>query len=165
MMGLLMLLALLALPASSVQAYSGPQVIRDDHDGNPFVEWGGQMWAGVSNVNNGYDSNHMYAFEGSYPNYAYFDWYPFPNPSPTYMCPFPHIPNVSQSKDDVQYTSTPTMQSTPDIDQGQTKGWWVAGIPGNFTSSDWIEVEGDSGISSLTLTADAVSFHYNDPSC
>jgi hypothetical protein len=155
--------SLITMRTQSVSAYSGLQVPRDESDSCCVIKhYGGPgVWQTDSSPN-GYDSNAAYAppAQGHYITY-----YPYPNPSPTQMCPVFHVPNVSEASNFLSFTGYHPSYGTAEsngVNETYAHNYWVSIPQGSYYSSDYVYTSDNSDQPySGDWAVDVVEFHYN----
>ncbi|MGH2442975.1 MAG: hypothetical protein ACRDFX_07420 [Chloroflexota bacterium] len=176
----LLAVAMVAYPMSAAFAYG--HNVRDDSDSSAyFVTFAESRegWTHVIGPGNGFDFNTMVdceqldvscemgTFDGA-------QWYPYPNPSGYWMCPYAHIARQANWSGNyaVYGASGGPSESLP---QWEYLDQWPPVPKQYFYQTGWEEIvnEGPSGTGvqgAGAINADAVDFHYNpnnrnDPNC
>lgn len=167
---LLGLVVLVMFPVDSVLAYSHD--VRDDQGqlNTAFFKTTNvnETWINQSNSNNGYDYDTAVDCLEEYSDCVSpgtsdtATWYPDPNPSPYWMCPFTHIAKQPTWSDSMaQYdTYAGSTNSYSTMFQEDYLNAWYALPNGDFHTGDNVEVT-QIGQGGGAMTADATDFHYN----
>jgi hypothetical protein len=169
--GLLTIAAVFVFPVSAALAYSHDP--RDDQ-GSLYTSYFqatniGDMWISQRNDYNGYDYDTaidcLEGYDwckaaGGTGDFA--TWYPYPSPSPYWMCPFIHIANYpGWGNANAEYsTEASGHYAYSTISQGQYLNAWYTAPNGDYTTNDWTRVTAIGG-GGGTINADAADFHYN----
>jgi hypothetical protein len=181
-MVLFVISAALLFPLTSVLAYQHD--LRDDLGSLNTSYFKavnvGDTWVDQTNESNGYDTDtpidciEQYDWCRSGTGTGdYATWYPYPNPSPYWMCPYNHVAMQSNwAAANALYITESNgggSRATSVIYQGYYLNAWYQLPNGRMYNSDYARVQGYGG-GSGSITADATDFHFNpnnssDSSC
>lgn len=173
------MVALLFLPITSVFAYQHD--VRDDQGQLNTTYFTTRnvlsFWTAFPNASNGFDNDtaidclELYTSCSQQATGDTATWWPYPSPSPYWMCPFSHVAKQSTwSTAYAQYlTNANGSQSFSVMYQPRYLNAWYALPNGDFRTYDYSEVMGDGG-GQGAISADATDFHFNpnnpdDSSC